>query len=156
MSEPTPAGPPAPPDDAHRRPEGATDDTVAAAGKLTEALEWVERARGRLYDFHQMIGHADALLDEAAGALEDAGHTGLAEQLRTELIGRNVLAGRWTFQVVEEFDDGYYRVFGETDGAVRQELVGGRRHVFEAELKERRRTPGRPGHERRPTEPPAS
>ena len=150
------SAPPPLDDDDHRRPEGATDDTVAAAGKLTEALEWVERARGRLYDFHQMIGHADALLDDAAEALAGAGHGDLADRLRVELIGRNVLAGRWTFQVVEEFDDGYYRAFGETDRAVRQELLGGRRHVLEAELKERRRTPGRPGHERRPTEPPAS
>src|SRR5690606_3294937 len=36
-----------------RRPAGVDDDTVAAVGKLGEALEWVERARGRLYDFHQ-------------------------------------------------------------------------------------------------------
>jgi len=30
----------------------------------------------------------------------------VAERLATELVGRNVLPGRWTFQVVEEFDDG--------------------------------------------------
>jgi hypothetical protein len=30
---------------------------------------------------------------------------------------------------------------------VRERLVSGRRHVAEAELKEARRTPGRPGHE---------
>jgi hypothetical protein len=34
---------------------------------------------------------------------------------------------------------------------VRDELMGGRRHVFEAEMKEARRTNGRPGHERGPT-----
>ena len=32
-----------PPDDPHRRPEGVDDATVAAVGKVTEALEWVER-----------------------------------------------------------------------------------------------------------------
>lgn len=40
----------------HQRPEGVDDATVAAAGKLAEALEWIERARGRLYDFHQLVG----------------------------------------------------------------------------------------------------
>ncbi|WP_278255253.1 NAD(P)H-binding protein [Nocardioides convexus] len=29
-------------------------------------------------------------------------------------VGRNVLQGRWTFQVVEEYDDGYYAAFKET------------------------------------------
>ena len=30
------------------------DRTVEAVGKLTEALETVERARGHLYSFHQL------------------------------------------------------------------------------------------------------
>jgi hypothetical protein len=138
-------------DDAtHDRPEGVDDATVAAAGKLSEALEWIERARGRIYDLHQMVGHADFLLDEAAEGLDEAGHHELADRLRTDLIGRNVLPGRWTFQIVEEFDDGYHRAFVELERQVRDELLGGRRHVFESELKDRRRTPGRPGHERRP------
>jgi len=147
MSDATPR----PPDAAHQRPEGVDDATVAAAGKLSEALEWIERARGRLFDFHQMVGHADFLLDEAASGLEEAGHRELADQLRTDLIGRNVLPGRWTFQMVEEFDEGYYREFVALDRVVRERLMDGRRHVVEAELKERRRTPGRPGHESRPT-----
>lgn len=46
------------------RPDGVTDAEVEALGTLSEALEWVERARGRLYDFHQLSGHADLLLGE--------------------------------------------------------------------------------------------
>ena len=134
----------------HTRPDGVSDGTVEAVGTLSEALEWVERARGRLYDLHQMIGHADLLLDEAADQLEAAGHREHAERLREELIGRNVLDGRWTFQVVEEFDRLYYGAFRHIEGQVRDDLVAGRRHVFEAELKERRRSRGRAGHEHRP------
>ncbi|MBI2708178.1 MAG: hypothetical protein HYX34_00540 [Actinobacteria bacterium] len=33
-----------PADDPHRRPEGTSDEAVSAAGKLSEALEWVERS----------------------------------------------------------------------------------------------------------------
>ena len=139
-----------PPDPAHQRPPQVADATVAALGKLSEALEWVERARGRLFDFHQIIGHADFLLDEAAAGLDDAGHGELAARLRTDLIGRNVLPGRWTFQMVEEFDDGYYAAFRATEEGARDTLLQGRRRVLEAELKERRRTPGLPGHESRP------
>jgi hypothetical protein len=139
-------------DEAHRRPEDAGDLDVEAAGKVSEALEWIERARGQLYTFHQLIGHADFMLDEAVQLLERAERPELAELVRTEVIGRNVLDGRWTFQIVEEFDEGYYATAVEADRRVRTELVGGKRHVFEAELKERRRSTATPGHEFRPPE----
>ncbi|MDH6461388.1 hypothetical protein M2302_001558 [Micromonospora sp. A200] len=141
------------PDRQHRRPDGVTDETVAALGKLSEALEAVERARGHLYSLHQLIGHADLMLDDAVAQLRAAGHEDLAERVRTELLGRNVIAGRWTFQIVEDFDDNYYAVFRDLDRAARDQLVDGRRHLYEAEMKERRRTRGRPGHEARPAEP---
>lgn len=126
------------------------DATVEAVGKLSEALEFVERARGHLYSFHQLTGHADGLLGEACDALATAGHEAEAQRLRTELVGLNVLHGRWTFQVVEEFDDGYWTQFREHERRVRDALCGGERHVFEAHMKERLRTKGRPGHEAHP------
>lgn len=61
-----------------------------------------------------------------------------------------VLSGRWTLQIVEEFEDGYHARFVEHERAVRNALTGGRRHVYENEMKERRRTHGRDGHEARP------
>jgi hypothetical protein len=120
---------------------------------VTEALEWVVRARGRLYDFHQMMGRADLLFGEAADALDDAGQPALAAQLRDGVVGRNVLDGRWTFQVVEEFDRTYHDAVVEAEADVRAALVAGRRHVFESELKEQRRTRGRRFHEARPAGP---
>ncbi len=122
-------------------------ELVAAVGKVTEALEWVERARGRLYDFHQLVGHADAVFEEAADALARAGLEQWAGRLDEEIVGRNVIDGRWTFQVIEEFDDGYYEHVRCFEHAVRAALVGGRRHLREAQLKEERRSSGRPGHE---------
>lgn len=138
------------PDERHRRPAGVSDETVAALGKLSEALETVERARGHLYSLHQLIGHADLMLDEAVAQFRAAGHDRIADRVAEELLGRNVIAGRWTFQIVEDFDDGYYALFRELDRAARTELVGGLRHLYEAEMKEERRTRGRPGHEARP------
>ncbi|MET7470978.1 hypothetical protein ACFYON_20535 [Micromonospora sp. NPDC005686] len=139
------------PDRAHRRPEGVSDATVEALGKLSEALECVERARGHLYELHQLIGHADLMLDDAVEMFRSAGHPALAERVDRELLGRNVIAGRWTFQIVEDFDDGYYALFRELDRHARDELVEGRRHLYEAEMKERRRSRGVPGHEARPS-----
>ncbi|MER5455036.1 hypothetical protein ABT008_09635 [Micromonospora sp. NPDC002389] len=140
------------PEERHRRPAGVSDDTVEALGKLSEALECVERARGELYSMHQRIGHADLMLDEAVRMFRAAGHGTIADRIADELVGRNVIAGRWTFQIVEDFDDGYYALFRDLDRAARDELVGGRRHLYEAEMKERRRTRGRAGHEARPQE----
>ncbi|WP_306206476.1 hypothetical protein [Actinoplanes sp. RD1] len=153
MTVPTPAAVPGlPPDDAHRRPEGLDDTTVEALGKLSESLETVERVRGHLYSLHQLVGKADLGLDEAVALFRKAGHTELAERIERDLIGRNVVPGRWTFQLVEEFDDGYWSEFRVVEKAARDELAGGRRHLFEAEMKERRRSPGVPGHESRPRE----
>jgi hypothetical protein len=137
------------PDGAHRRPEGMSDTTVEALGKLSEALEVVERARGCLYEAHQLIGQADFGLDRAVSLFMQAGQVEIAERIQRELIGRNVVPGRWTFQLVEEFDDGYYADFRAVERDARDELAGGRRHLYEAELKERRRTRGRKGHEAR-------
>ncbi len=136
--------------DHHRRPANVSDRTVAAVGKATEALEWVERARGSLYDFHQRMGHADALFGEAADELEDAGHGEAAEMVRDRIVGRNAIDGRWTFQVVEEFDDHYWSAVREAERRLRNDLMAGRRHVFESEMKDDRRTDGRPRDERRP------
>ena len=137
-------------DERHRRPEGVSDATVEAAGKVSEALEWIERARGRLYDFHQMMGRADFLLGDGADLLADAGHDDLAAFLRAEIVGRNVLDGRWTFQIIEEFDELYWEAVRGAEKRVRDELLDGKRHVYESELKDDRRTDERPGHERRP------
>lgn len=85
---------------------------------VSEALEWVEQARGELYSFHQLMGHADELLGAACDKLRAAGHD--------------------------------RSVFREHEQKLRDELQGGSRHVLEAEMKERRRTIGRHGHEARP------
>lgn len=137
-------------DEEHTRPAGVDDLTVEALGNISEALEAVEIARGHLYAFHRLSGTADLTLGKGVDQLREAGHTDLAERIQTELVGRNVLQGRWTFQVVEEYDDGYYADFKRLEQAARDELVEGRRHLYEAEMKEDRRTHGRPGHERTP------
>lgn len=139
-------------DEEHEVPDGVDDATVEAVGRFTEALETVERARGHLYSFHQLTGEADFKIGDAVDQLRAAGHTELADRLDTEIVGRNVLPGRWTFQIMEEYDDGYWGPVRAAERDVRERLVGGRRHLAEARLKEQRRTEGEPGHEQRPHE----
>ncbi|MRK02504.1 hypothetical protein GEV27_13345 [Aeromicrobium sp. S22] len=138
------------PDDAHTRPAGVDDATVDAMGKLSEALEAVEEARGHLYAFHRRCGTADLMLGDAVELLRAAGHGETADRIESELVGRNILEGRWSFQVVEDYDDHYYAAFRDHERRAREELVGGLRHLFEAEMKEDRRTHGRRHHEATP------
>lgn len=138
------------PSEEHTRPDGIDDLTVEALGNISEALEAVEIARGHLYAFHRLSGTADFTLGKGVQQLREAGHGDLADRFERELVGRNVLDGRWTFQIVEEYDDGYYALFKSLEASARDTLVGGRRHLYEAELKEARRTHGRPGHEAEP------
>jgi hypothetical protein len=84
--------------------------------------------------------------------LRAAGHAELADRIDEELIGRNVLEGRWTFQIIEEFDSGYYADFQRFERESRESLVQGKRHLFEAEMKEERRSHGRRHHEAQPPE----
>ena len=137
-------------DPEHTPPDGVGDDLVEALGTLSEALETVERARGRLYDFHQLTGGADLRLSEAVDQLRRAGATAEADELEREIVGRNVLPGMWTFQVVEAYDDTYYRAFADLERRIRERLAGGRRHLYEARMKQERRTPGHPDHTARP------
>jgi hypothetical protein len=137
-------------DPSHATPAGVDDATVDALGKLSEALETVEVARGHLYAFHQLTGSADMALQGAVDALRAAGHGELADRVDAELVGRNVIEGRWTFQIVEDYDDGYWSLFRDLERTARDQLAGGRRHLFEARLKQAGRTAGEPGHEATP------
>lgn len=140
------------PREQHTRPDGVTTDTVEAVGKLSEALEVVEEARGLLYAFHRRCGTADLMLGDAVDLLRKAGHDELAADIEDDLVGRNILEGRWSFQVVEEYDAGYYATFRAHERDVRDALTGGRQHLFEAEMKQDRRTHGRRHHEAAPSE----
>ncbi|MVA75688.1 hypothetical protein GC722_06565 [Auraticoccus sp. F435] len=139
-------------DAAHQIPDEVSQQTVEALGRLSEALETVERARGHLYTFHQLTGTADIQLQGAVEALREAGHADTADRLDAELVGRNVLSGRWTFQVVEDYDDSYWSLFRDLERQAREQHAGGRRHLYEAQMKERERSAGRPGHEGTPDE----
>ncbi len=123
---------------------------VEAVGKTSEALEYVERARGHLYSFHQLMGRADLEFGNACAMMRQAGLVAEAERLDRDLIGRNVLDGRWTYQVVEEFDDGYYATARDAKASLVDSHLGGERHAHERHMKERRRTVGLAGHEMNP------
>lgn len=111
------------------------DETVEALGGLSEALEVVENARGHLYEFHRMSGMADLTLQKAVRQLRSAGHGDLADEIDEVLVGRDVVPGLWTFQLVESYDEQYWTVFRAVEQSARERLADGTRHIFEAEMK---------------------
>jgi len=112
---------------------------IEAVGKATEALEYVERARGHLYAFHQLIGRADFLFEKSSLLLAESGCRDEAESLWQNVVGRDVLESRWTFEIVERFDDDYYQTVRSEVLGLEQRLVAGRRHAHEEVLRHRRR-----------------
>lgn len=130
------------PDRAHQRPEGLDDATVDAVGTISEAFELLQRARGALYEFHQRIGYVDDTLGDGLDQLREAGHRELADEIARTWLGRNVLPGMWTFEVVEAFEATYYRVAAAAEQRIHDELTDGRRHIQEAERKRQRRLAG--------------
>ncbi|MFJ8146760.1 hypothetical protein ACIQ6R_17045 [Streptomyces sp. NPDC096048] len=140
-------------EDPHRRPENVSDKTVEALGSLSKALETTERARGHLFSFHQLTGTADLELDRAVALLREAGHAEWAERVEREILGRNVIPGHWTFQIVEAYDRTYYQAFKDLERAAVERLAEGRDHLYEAEMKEARRTRDHPDHTARPDSP---
>jgi hypothetical protein len=125
----------------HRRPAGTDDATVDALGKLGAALETAEDARGHLYAFHRLSGRADLDAQDAVQALRACGRADLADAVDQVVIGRDVVPGMWSFQIVEAYDANYLEVFRAVERAVR-DAVDAPPHLFEAELKHHEQTSG--------------
>ena len=121
---------------AHPVPDGVDDDTVAALGELSAAFEVIEEARGHLYAFHRRSGTADLALQQALDHLRKAGHHDLADEIDQVLVGRDVLPGLWTFQIVEAYDRGYHDVWQAAVAKAERVLGGGLPHLAESGMKE--------------------
>ncbi|WP_307129073.1 hypothetical protein [Streptomyces sp. B1I3] len=119
-----------------------SDKTVEALGALSKALETTERARGALYEFHQLTGTADFQIGDAVHLLREAGHDDEADLVEREILGRNVIPGHWTFQIIEAYNQTYHRPFTDLEQRLVHDLAQGRDHLYEAELKQARRPTG--------------
>lgn len=118
----------------HPVPDGVDDETVAALGELSAAFEVLEEARGHLYAFHRRTGKADLELQQALEHLREAGHRELADEIDQVLVGRDVLPGLWTYQIVEAYDRGYYDVW-KAAVAKAERVAGGTPHLAESGMK---------------------
>jgi hypothetical protein len=119
----------------HQRPPGLNDASVQALAALGKALEDMEDARGHLYSFHRLSGRADLDLQDAIEQFRAAGHGQVADAVREVLVGRDVLPGMWSFQIIEAYDAGYAEVFRTVERSVRASFGVTEPHLGEAEMK---------------------
>ena len=51
------------------------------------------------------------------------------------LVGRDIIKDRWSFQVVEDYDENYWEVFRAMERRARAQLGDAEPHIYEAEMK---------------------
>jgi hypothetical protein len=95
-------------------------------------VEWLHRAHGNLVEFHHKTGHAMDHLAEAEEQLRACGHTDLADALRNEYLPCGVIdGGRWSYDVLESYQDGFLSALTAFEERARGEVADGQRHVTE-------------------------
>lgn len=118
-----------------------TDAERDALHELQVGIEHFQRGYGRLLDCHHQIGRGMDRFESAREMLRDAGHDDLADELRDRHLPAGVVGDRWTYELVEEFEEGFLSPMRAFEWAACEELADGRDHVaerkYQAEWRER-------------------
>ncbi|SNZ12141.1 hypothetical protein SAMN06269185_1517 [Natronoarchaeum philippinense] len=116
-----------------------TDRERDALHEFQLAAEYLQRAYGALLESHHQVGHAMDRMADAEELLRNAGHEELADELRHEHLPAGAIENKWTYEIVEEFRDGFYADLTDYEAAVRDELAAGERHITEKRQRDRLR-----------------
>ncbi|PCR91269.1 hypothetical protein [Natrinema ejinorense] len=109
-----------------------SDAEFDALHEVELGLEWVQRAQGSLLEFHHATGHGMDHLYRAEELLRATGHDELADAVRTELLPHGVVdEDRWSYDVLENFQESLLAETRSLERRVRRELADGQRHVRE-------------------------
>jgi len=117
---------------AARRGAASLDDpAVEALHRVELGLEWFHRAHGHLVAFHHNTGHAMDPLRRRRGI---AGDQGARRNWRTNsgrFLPCGVLDDRWSYDVLETFQDGLLDDAETFEVRARERSADGDRHVAE-------------------------
>lgn len=109
-----------------------SDAECEALHEVELGLEWAQRAQGCLLEFHHATGHGMDHLYRAEELLRATGNDELADAIRTELLPHGVVdEDRWSYDVVENFQETLLAETRSLERRVRRELADGQRHVRE-------------------------
>lgn len=94
-------------------------------------MELLRRAHGDLVGVHHKTGHAMDHFERAEGQLRACGYDELADALRCEYLPRGAIDDRWTYDLLERFEEGFLSDLTGFEERAREEVADGRRHVAE-------------------------
>lgn len=114
-----------------------TTGEEAALHRAGLGIEWLRRAHGSLVEFHHATGHAMDHLYEAEKTLRECGHAELADKLRDDLLSKGAVDDRWTYDLVESFDEGLLADATAIESGLRETLADGERHITERKQERR-------------------
>ena len=100
-------------------------------------VEHLHRAYGHLLAFHHSVGHAMDRLAAIEDDLRAAGREEYAAELRDDHLPAGVVDERWSYELVEAFNDGFLAEMTDFERRLREETTGGKRHVAEREQRRR-------------------
>lgn len=100
-------------------------------------VEHLHRAYGHLLSFHHAVGHAMDRFAAIEDDLRAIGHGEYADELRDNHLPSGVLGERWSYELVEGFQDGFLADMDDFGRRLCDDAVGGRRHVAEREQRRR-------------------
>lgn len=104
----------------------------SALHQVELGIEWLHRAHGALVEFHHNTGHAMDHFAQAERLFREDGNDQLADALRDEHLPRGVVDGdRWSYDLLEDFDEGFLCEMVDFEERARQSVSDGQRHVAE-------------------------
>lgn len=111
---------------------GLSETELEALHEVELGLEWAQRAQGCLLEFHHATGHGMDHLFRAEELLRAAGRDDLADAIRADLLPHGVVdEDRWSYDVLENFQESLLAETRSLERRVRRELADGERHVRE-------------------------
>ena len=122
------------------RVDELSDVELEALHEVELGVERLHRANGHLVAFHHNTGRAMDHLAVAEDLLRECGRDELADELRDRHLPQGVIpsdggddpdAGRWSYDVLECFQDGFLADVMAFDEAVHDQVTGGLRHAHE-------------------------
>ncbi|SEW13383.1 hypothetical protein [Natrinema salifodinae] len=109
-----------------------SETELEALHEVELGLEWTQRAQGCLLEFHHATGHGMDHLARGEELLRAAGRDDLADAIRTDLLPHGVVdEDRWSYDVLEDFQETLLAETRTLERRVRRELADGERHVRE-------------------------
>jgi hypothetical protein len=112
-------------------PSDLSEYELDALHSVELGLELLRRAHGNLIEFHHATGHAMDHLKDAEPVLRACGYDGLADRLRTDLLPRGAVDGRWTYDLLETFESDLLADMQAFERRAREEIADGDSHVAE-------------------------